>query len=238
MEHKRLLVDGAGSLGISLSEYQIQLFYQYMDTLLSWNAKMNLTAITDRADIVTKHFLDSLTVLRFLPGEGVVSVVDVGAGAGFPSFPLKIAAPRLAVTALDATHKRVRFLDAVSRELGLEIHCVWGRAEQLAKTAEYRGSYDAVVARAVANLSSLAEYCLPFIKVGGKFVSMKGYDVDAEINDAKSVINKLGGEVSDITEIRIPFTDINHKLVVISKLRETPAIFPRNTIKTAKSPKK
>ncbi|MDR1067389.1 MAG: 16S rRNA (guanine(527)-N(7))-methyltransferase RsmG [Clostridiales bacterium] len=239
---ERLLTTGAEMLDVTLSERQVRLFIRYMDMLSRWNAKMNLTAIKDPFGIITKHFLDSLTVLTALP-KGELALIDIGAGAGFPSFPIKIAvsdisASDISVTALDSSSKRVSFLSAASKELAIKVESVWGRAEQAAKTPERRERYDVATARAVADLSALAEYCLPFVKPGGIFIAMKNAVVEEEIDGALGIIDKLGGAAPRVIHVAIPFTDIGRSLVVVSKLRETPSKFPRNTIKRSKSPGK
>ncbi len=232
-----VLKEGAAQLGCPLEERALSQFETFMALLLDWNTRMNLTAITDPKEVVAKHFLDSLTILPLLGQQD--TLIDVGTGAGFPGIPLKIARPSLEVTLMDALNKRITFLQEVANTLNMaNITCLHSRAEDAGVQKSHREVYDVAVSRAVAHLSILAEYCLPFVKTGGKFISMKGAAATEEIHDAKAAIMKLGGEVSDVVTVQLPFTDITHSLVVISKLRQTPAAYPRKSNKIAKSPLK
>ena len=237
-EHIRLLQAGAKTLDTDgLSDASAQIFMRYMALLSEWNAKINLTAITTPRDVVIKHFLDSLTVLDMMPKACGLRVIDVGTGAGFPGLPLKIARPDLSLTLLDSLNKRVHFLRTVSDALSLgDVTCLHARAEEAGQNAAWRQSYDIAVARAVAHLGILAEYCLPFVKTGGQFIAMKGSGANEEIKDAKAVVAALGGEISDIKAIKLPFTDITHTLIIVSKLSDTPPKFPRKPNKIAKKP--
>jgi 16S rRNA (guanine527-N7)-methyltransferase len=202
---------------------------------VDWNNKINLTAITDETGIATKHFLDSLTAIK----TGYVSgkVIDVGTGAGFPGLVLKIAKPDIELTLLDSLNKRIKFLQTVSDELSLEnIEFVHSRAEDGGMNRAYRGKFDTVVSRAVANMTVLSEWCLPFLKVDGRFLALKGPLADQELADAKRAISILGGEVEDVFEVEIPFTDLAHKIIIVKKVRQTPMKYPRKPGIAAKNP--
>lgn len=232
---KNLLINGADKLGTPLTEHQAEQFVKYAQLLVEWNNNINLTAITDDEGIVTKHFLDSLTPL--LTGKISGSVIDVGTGAGFPGFPIKIANPAVQLTLLDSLNKRVKFLQTVADELGLDnVTCIHSRAEDGGKNKQLREKFDVCVSRAVANLAVLAELCLPFVKVGGVFMALKGPLADTEIEQGKKAISALGGEIVGITEFDIPFTDLNHKIIMIKKVRHTPPQYPRKAGVPSKNP--
>lgn len=231
-----ILSNGVHRLGIELIDAQLKQFERYMELLLEWNEKINLTAITEKNEILVKHFLDSVTLLQSgkLP-EGA-SVIDIGAGAGFPSIPVKIARPDLKVIMLDSLNKRIDFLKLVTNELELtDIKAIHARAEDGART-DLRESFDLATARAVADLSVLAEYALPFVKVGGYFVAMKGSAPEEEINGAKPAIKVLGGQIEEVKDIPIPEGCLNHSLVIIKKLAKTPSKYPRKAGKPVKDP--
>ncbi len=226
----------AEKLGISLSEEQLGSFKRYMELLLYYNERMNLTAITDKDGILTKHFLDSMTFLLSEKAEHGMSLIDIGAGAGFPSLPIKIARPDLRVTMLDSLNKRVGFLNTVVSELGLsDITAVHMRAEDGGRS-EMRESFDLATARAVADLSPLAEYALPFVRVGGYFVALKGTAPEEEINASKPAIKLLGGRIESVKDICIGDGELNHTLVIVKKLEKTPAKYPRKAGKPVKEP--
>ncbi len=231
-----LLKNSLTELGFSITDKQLFHFSEYRRLLLEWNEKINLTAITSQEEIVLKHFADSLTVLSVIENENS-SLIDVGTGAGFPSMPLKIMRPSLKLTLLDSVNKKLNFLRELTEKLELsEVSFFHGRAEDAAQEVAHRQAYDFAVSRAVSQLNVLSEYCLPLVKLGGKFVSMKGADANAEIADAKKAIKTLGGEISDVKQVKIPFTDITHSLIVINKIKETPTIYPRKAGKPLKSP--
>jgi 16S rRNA (guanine527-N7)-methyltransferase len=232
---KDLIMNGSKQLGVELTDYQCSQLIKYADLLVDWNNKINLTAITDKTGIATKHFLDSLTAIK----TGYVSgkVIDVGTGAGFPGLVLKIAKPDIELTLLDSLNKRIKFLQTVSDELSLEnIEFVHSRAEDGGMNRAYRGKFDTVVSRAVANMTVLSEWCLPFLKVGGRFLALKGPLADQELADAKRAISILGGEVEDVFEVEIPFTDLAHKIIIVKKVRQTPMKYPRKPGIAAKNP--
>ncbi len=225
------------NINVKLDKESEEMFLNYKELLKEWNQKINITAITEDVEIDQKHFLDSLTILGTGLFQGQKKVIDVGTGGGFPGLPIKIVKEELDVTLFDSLNKRIKFLDIVIEELGLEgIRAVHGRAEESARTAEYREEYDICVSRAVAQLNTLAEYCLPFVKVGGHFIAMKGPDVEEEVNKAKNAIDTLGGELEEIQEIQIPGTDIVHSLVIIKKVRNTAKTYPRGGGNPRKNP--
>lgn len=214
-------------LNINLSEEQTAKFQQYYEILIQWNAFMNLTAITEYGDVLKKHFLDSLSLVKAADLEKEIGILDIGTGAGFPGIPLKIAFPHLKIVLLDSLGKRVKFLNHVIEELNLEqINAVHGRAEDFARDIQYRESFDYVVSRAVANLSSLSEYCIPYVKTGGYFVSYKSGNVDNELEKSLNAIRILGGTVEDV--IRFTLADTEERtFVCIKKISKTDKKYPR-----------
>ena len=232
----KILVDACNQIGVKINETQVSQFMKYKDLLLSWNEKMNLTAITDDREVLLKHFADSVSLLPFIDLKGK-NVIDVGTGAGFPGLPIKIACPEANLTLLDSLNKRINFLETVVSEIGLSnVTCIHSRAEDGGQNKDYREKFDVCVSRAVANLSVLSEYCLPFIKVGGCFVSLKGPDAKPEVIEAMKAIETLGGEIDIVEKVEIPFTDIVHTLVMIKKVRQTPNKYPRKSGKISKNP--
>ena len=226
-------------IGITLNERQKQQFDKYYEMLVEWNKVMNLTGITEYDEVNLKHFTDSLTIARTQEMQKVQSVIDIGTGAGFPGIPLKIAFPHLKVVLLDSLNKRIKILAAVIEELGLEnISTIHGRAEDIAKKKEYREQFDLCVSRAVANLSTLSEYCLPFVAVNGSFVSYKSGDSEEEIHQAKHAISLLGGKVKNVDKFQLPGTDMGRALVEIKKTKQTPGKYPRKAGLPAKEPLK
>ena len=236
-----------GLLGIKLSEKQLEQFFTYYEMLVEKNKVMNLTAITDEPDVVSKHFSDSLSLfglLREMQAGGdawykTCNVIDVGTGAGFPGIPLKIVFPELRVTLLDSLNKRVIWLKEVCTDLGLEGVCfVHGRAEDIGRQAEHREMYDLCVSRAVANLSSLSEYCMPFVKVGGYFIPYKSGEIDEELNQAKKAIGILGGKLKSVEKFVLPGTDAARSLVMIEKVKPVSKKYPRKAGLPTKEPLK
>ena len=215
-------------IGITLNSKKEQEFEAYWSMLQKWNNKINLTRIVDREDVYEKHFLDSLSVVKALPIKEGQKIIDIGTGAGLPGMPIKIVFPDTEVLLVDSLEKRVDFLNRAIRELELKnIRVIHGRAEQLAKEGEYRESYDLAVSRAVANLSTLSEYNMPFLKTGGHFVAYKGSNISDELEKGKNAIDILGGKIKLVKEFKLPLTNINRTIVVIGKTSKTPEKYPR-----------
>lgn len=224
-------------LGIELNEDMKNQFDRYYELLVEWNKVMNLTGITEYEEVNEKHFVDSLSIVKVIDINKVESIIDIGTGAGFPGIPLKIAFPHLKVTLLDSLNKRIKFLNAVIDELNLDhIETIHGRAEDYAKKTEYRENYDLCVSRAVANLSTLSEYCVPYVKVGGLFISYKSGDIDEEIVKSKPAIKILGAEIENVIKFKLPGTDIHRSFVEIIKLSTTKKKYPRKAGLPAKEP--
>ncbi len=223
-------------LGIDIDEIKISQFSRYYDLLISWNEKFNLTSITDKDDVIIKHFVDSVILLKYMVLSGK-SVLDVGTGAGFPGIPLKIMCPDISLVLVDSLNKRITFLDEVISELGL-LGCetVHSRAEDLALNKDFRDGFDIVTSRAVAGLNVLTEYCLPFVKKEGLFISYKSGKVDEEIAQAKNAIKTLGGISGSLYEYTLPQSDIGRSLVCIRKISYTPKQFPRKAGIPSKKP--
>lgn len=215
-------------LSLELSQAQLAQFEQLTGLLLDWNARMNLTGITEPAEIALKHYLDSLTVLKFLPKAGRRRLLDVGTGAGFPGLPLAIVRPLLRVTLLDATAKKLRFIEEAGRALGLDnIRIVHARAEDAGRDDAHRGSYDFVTARAVNRMPALMECTLPMTKRGGLVIAMKGAAAHEETQAASKAISTLGGELAGIDEVRLPGLEKSRFLVMVRKVGKTPRRYPR-----------
>lgn len=234
---EKLLIDKAKLLSIELDDTKVRQFIQYYHKLVEWNKVMNLTGITEYNEVVEKHFLDSLSIVKLLDMNECETVIDIGTGAGFPGIPLKIAFPHLRITLLDSLNKRIKFLNAVIDELGLkDIDAIHGRAEDYAKQGAYREVYDLCVSRAVANLSTLSEYCLPYVKVGGIFISYKSGDIEDELNNSKKAIHILGGEINNTMKFTLPGTDIGRSFIEIKKKNCTAKKYPRKAGLPAKEP--
>ena len=224
-------------LGITLTPGQKEQFDRYYELLVERNKVMNLTGITDYDEVNLKHFTDSLTIVRLKDMSEISAMIDVGTGAGFPGIPIKIVFPHIETVLLDSLNKRLKFLDEVIEELDLEeIRTLHGRAEDYAKKAEYRDKFDLCVSRAVANLSTLSEYCLPFVKRGGSFVSYKSGESDEEIRQSENAVNILGGKIEKIDKFVLPDTDIGRSLVQIDKVKNTPGRYPRKAGVPAREP--
>ena len=225
------------ALGITLTESQKEQFDKFYELLVEWNKVMNLTGITEYEEVNEKHFIDSLSLVKAIDVSGIKTVIDVGTGAGFPGIPLKIAFPHLKVVLLDSLNKRINFLNAVIAELGLkDTKTIHGRAEDYAKQIEYREQFDLCVSRAVANLSTLSEYCLPYVKKGGLFIPYKSGEIDNEVQQAKTAIQTLGGEIDEVIKFQLPNTEISRSFIKIKKERNTAKKFPRKAGLPSKEP--
>ena len=226
---------GLNELGITLSGEQMQQFLTYYEMLVEKNKVMNLTAITEFDEVVEKHFLDSLSLVKAYDLTKPVRILDLGTGAGFPGIPLKIAFPELEIVLADSLNKRILFLDEVIAKLGLQkITTVHARAEELARNKEYRETFDLVVSRAVANLASLSEYCVPFVKLGGKFISYKSGEIEEELTNAKRAIFLLGGKTEEV--VKFDLYEQKRSFVLIKKEKGTPKTYPRKAGTPTKSP--
>ena len=220
---------------IKINDEQIKSFEKYMNLLLEWNEKINLTAITQPEEIKLKHFVDSLTVLKYINDDD--KVIDIGTGAGFPGIPLKIMNKNTKITLLDSLNKRINFLNIVIEKLDLSnIQAIHGRAEEIARNKLYREKYDVAVSRAVANLSTLTEYMLPFVKIGGKCICMKGANVNEELERAQNAIKELGGEIEKIDNFFLSDNDNERNIIIIKKVKETKSKYPRKAGTPSKEP--
>lgn len=255
MERLRI---NAKELGIELSDDQINMFKVYYEMLVETNKVMNLTAITELDEVITKHFIDSISLcsafsklMNYISynkdgdisdnnghsGQDMIRILDLGTGAGFPGIPLKIVFPCMEIVLMDSLNKRVKFLESVIEALDLhDISAVHGRAEEMARKKEYRESFDICVSRAVANLSTLSEYCLPFVNVGGNFISYKSADIEEELSTAGRAIEILGGKLTAVKKLTLPDSDIERSFVIIDKVKSTPKTYPRKAGTASKNP--
>ncbi len=225
----------ANKIDIKLKENELEKFYSYMKSLIEWNKKINLTAITEPEDIIRKHFIDSLTINKYIDEN--MKVIDVGTGAGFPGVPLKILRDDLDITLLDSLNKRLIFLDEVIKKNDLKnIKTIHYRVEDVGKSKNYREMFDIAVSRAVAPLNVLVEYLLPLVKINGKCICMKGSNVEEEINIAKSAIAILGGKIDIISEFSLPNSDMKRNIIIIRKVKDTPNKYPRKPGIPSKEP--
>ncbi|MCR5701536.1 MAG: 16S rRNA (guanine(527)-N(7))-methyltransferase RsmG [Lachnospiraceae bacterium] len=230
----------AKEIGIELSDEQLSKFLTYYEMLIETNKVMNLTAITEKDDVIVKHFLDSILLVKpyqeLMDCKGV-KILDLGTGAGFPGLPLKITFPDIDVVLMDSLNKRVKFLQEVIDKLGLTgIEAIHGRAEEMARNKSHRESYDICVSRAVANLSTLSEYCLPFVKTGGMFISYKSSEIEEELNNAGKAITTLGGKLTAVKKVDLPGSDIQRSFVIINKEKNTPKVYPRKAGTATRNP--
>lgn len=234
-DFKNKMIELARMINDELTEDQVENFFKYMNLLLEWNEKINLTAITDVDDIILKHFIDSMTVLKYI--EKDKSIIDVGTGAGFPGIPIAIMREDVKITLLDSLNKRINFLNEVCSELKINnIETIHGRAEEAGQNKQYREKYDIAVSRAVANMTTLSEYLIPFVKVGGICICMKGSEIDHELEQAKFAIKELGGKIEKVEKFNLPDSDIERNIVIIKKIKPTPNRYPRKAGMPSKMP--
>jgi len=237
---KREFIENAAEIGIDLNDKMLSSFDIYYKNLLEWNAVMNLTAITEEKDVFEKHFLDSLTITKIVSRETLdkgCTLMDLGTGAGFPGLPIAIVFPNIQVVLVDSLNKRIRFLEDTVQKLGLSnVTCIHARAEELSRNKKYREKMDICCSRAVANLSTLSEYCLPFVRKGGFFISYKTEQVQNEIDQGKNAIKVLGGENVQVEFFALPGTEYQRSLVKIEKVASTPPKYPRKAGTPAKEP--
>ncbi len=225
------------SSDLECTEVQVEKFEIYKNMIQEWNKKINITSITEDAEIYMKHFVDSIIVKKYFNMDKVDKMIDIGTGGGFPGIPLKIIYEEMEVTLLDSLKKRIIFLDEVVETLELEdVELIHGRAEDFGTDEEYREQYDLSISRAVAPLNILSEYCIPFVKVGGCFISMKSGDVDKEIEESVKALEILGGRVKETIKYQLPGTDISRSIIIIEKFRDTPDKDPRKAGKPTKKP--
>lgn len=233
---RTILIDSLKQWNIDISDHQISQFERFYSLLIEWNNKMNLTSITDPVEAAYKHFVDSVSLISYLDLEDT-SLIDIGTGAGFPGIPLKIMVPSCNIVLVDSLDKRVRFLQNVIDDLGLDqIDAVHSRAEDLARDKSYRENFDVAVSRAVANLCSLSEYCIPFVKVGGVFASYKSDSIKEELHECKYAVNELGGKINSVESFTIPGTEYNRSIVFIDKLKACDYVYPRKAGLPTKRP--
>lgn len=231
-EFKSFLIQKASENNIQISDEAVEKFYLYMKNLIDWNQRINLTAIKDEKEIIIKHFIDSILVNKYIDGD---RLLDIGSGAGFPGIPLKIVNRDLGVTLIDSVNKKVNFMkDSIDKICLENIEALHVRAEDLAHEREYREQFDTVVSRAVANMTTLVEYMIPFVRVGGKCLCLKGPNCEEEINSAKNAIRKLGGKIEEVIEYKVD--DNERCLVVINKIKNTEQTYPRKLGKPLKEP--
>lgn len=240
-DYLNVFYDGLDKLNINLSDNQVEQFVCFYDILTERNKVMNLTAITEPVEVIEKHFLDSLSLVKAVDLSGDIKVIDVGTGAGFPGIPIIISYPQLRFTLLDSLNKRIVFINDVIKLLKLQnVETIHGRSEELGRNEKYREQYDLCVSRAVANLSVLSEYCIPFVKNGGKFISYKSGNHENEVENARNSLEKLGGKLGEIVDFSMTDSTrgekISRSLVVIDKIKETPNKYPRKAGVPLKEP--
>lgn len=237
MKYYELMTRAAEDVGLELSEEKYNKFIKYMRLLQEWNEKINLTAITEDEEVIKKHFIDCIKAFKRDEFKKAETLIDVGTGAGFPGLPIAIMREDLKVTLLDSLNKRINFLNTVVRELGLKnVTTIHSRAEDGARNKDLRESFDIATSRAVANMSVLSEFCLPYVKIGGNFIALKGPAVDEEIQNSKNAIGTLGGKLRDICEVQIEDTELKHNLVVVEKVKECGKTYPRKAGTITKKP--
>ncbi len=234
---KEILKDGLLNFGINPDDKMLNDFKIYREILVDWNQKMNLTGIEEEKEVYVKHFLDSVSAIKNNYIKDNMSLIDVGTGAGFPGLPLKIALKSLNVTLLDSLNKRINFLQEVCKNINIfDVDFIHGRAEDFGKDENYREKFDIATARAVAGLPVLMEFCVPFVKVGGYFICLKGPNADLELEESKNAMEILGVEFIEKIDVKLPEYDLNHNILVFKKIKSTPEKYPRKAGKPSKSP--
>ena len=234
-DFKNKMIELSKKINIDITDEQLKKFYRYMDLLLEWNEKINLTAITETDEVILKHFIDSMTVFKYLVESK--NIIDVGTGAGFPGIPIAIMNQNKNITLLDSLNKRINFLNEVCSELKINnIKTYHGRAEEFGHNKQHREKYDIAISRAVANMTTLVEYLIPFIKVGGRCICMKGNDIEEELEQAKFAIKELGGKIEKVERFNLPNSDMERNIIIITKTKETPNRYPRKAGMPSKMP--
>lgn len=229
--------NACSSINVDFSQEMYQKFIKYKDLIKEWNNKVNLTAIIEDEEIIKKHFIDCIKIYTFKPLMQIGNIIDVGTGAGFPGIPMAILRSEMNMLLLDSLNKRINFLNQVKKELVLNnVTTLHGRAEDFARDKVYREKFDAAVSRAVANLAVLSEYCLPYVKLGGYFIALKGPSVEDEINEGRNAVKKVGGKIEDIIKVHIEDSNLSHNLVIIRKIVPTPVEYPRKAGTAVKKP--
>lgn len=237
MQYFDIIKTECENIGLGINEEKYNKFIQYKDLMKEWNEKVNLTAITDDKEIIIKHFVDSIKAFEFKNLNSTVKIIDVGTGAGLPGIPIKIMNDNAEVVLLDSLQKRIKFLNEVITTLNLQgIKTVHGRAEDFGADLNYREKFDISISRAVANMAVLAEFCLPFVKKNGYFVALKGPAVQEELDEAKRAINILGGKIEKVIKVNFENSDLDHNLVIIKKIKNTPKQYPRRAGTVSKKP--
>ena len=237
MEFFQLMKEASEEAGLELTEVQYEGFIKYMRLLQEWNEKINLTAITEDEEIIKKHFIDCIKAFKSEEIKNAKTIIDVGTGAGFPGLPIAIMNPDCEVTLLDSLNKRINFLNLIVKELNLKnVKTIHSRAEDGARNKELREKFDVATSRAVANMAVLSEFCLPYVRINGHFVALKGPAVDEELKDADKAIKTLGGEFKGLIEIEIEDTDLKHNIVEVKKIKQCPKIYPRKAGTVNKNP--
>lgn len=237
MQYFDIIKTECENIGLEINEEKYNKFIQYKDLMKEWNEKVNLTAITDDKEIVIKHFVDSIKAFEFKNLNSAVKIIDVGTGAGLPGIPIKIMNDNAKVVLLDSLQKRINFLNEVITTLELkDIKTVHGRAEDFGTDLNYREKFDVAISRAVANMAVLSEFCLPFVKKNGYFVALKGPAVQEELDEAKKAISTLGGKIEKVIKVDFENSDLDHNLVIIKKIKNTPKQYPRRAGTVTKKP--
>lgn len=237
MEFFQLMKTSCNEVGLDLTETQYNQFIKYMRLLQEWNEKINLTAIIEDEEVIKKHFIDCIKIFKSEPIRNAKTLIDVGTGAGFPGLPIAIMNPNIQVTLLDSLNKRINYLNIVIRELGLKnVVTIHSRAEDGARNKQLREKFDIATSRAVANMAVLSEFCIPFVKVGGHFIALKGPAIEEELKEGQKAIEVLGGELINKIEYDIEKSDLNHNIVEIRKLKQCSNVYPRKAGTINKKP--